>query len=162
MELTILDKRKQNVNNQNFIMDVQKQLLRDPDILPTDKQLKNALGKKLYDVYHELLSTATSDNWALKFEWSYYKDGKAWLCKVIHKKKTVFWLSVWEKSIKTGFYFTEKTRSGVLELDIGSAIKNEFARAELVGKLVPLSLDIKGKGQLKDLLKIAEYKKNLK
>ncbi len=148
--------------NRTFIMDVQKQLLRDPDVSPTGKQLKNVLGKKLYGIYDELFNTLTSDSWALKFEWNYYKDGKAWLCKVIHKKKTVFWLSVWENFIKTGFYFTEKTRSGVLELDIADAIKIKFAGSEVVGKLIPLSLDINGKEQLKDLFKIAEYKKNLK
>ncbi|PKP08994.1 MAG: hypothetical protein CVU09_13085 [Bacteroidetes bacterium HGW-Bacteroidetes-4] len=37
-------------------------------------------------------------------QWRYYNDGKAWLCKVSYKKKTVFWLSVWEAYFKVAFY----------------------------------------------------------
>ena len=90
-------------------------LLRDKEIEPTDEVLENALGKKLFTIYQELIQIFT-DEFSLELQWRFYKDGKSWLCKVVYKKKTVLWLSVWENYIKTGFYFTEKTRNGVLEL----------------------------------------------
>ena len=78
-------------------------------------------------------------------EWNYYKDGNAWLCKVCLKKKTVFWLSVWDKYFRTGFYFSEKYRSGVMELDIGDDLKENFSQAKPIGKLIPLAISVNGK-----------------
>ncbi|MCU4166572.1 DUF3788 family protein [Carboxylicivirga caseinilyticus] len=87
-------------------------LLRDKDIEPTDAVLENALGKERFSIYQKLIKIFTNE-YSLEPQWRYYKDGNAWLCKIVYKKKTILWLSVWENYIKTGFYFTEKTRLGV-------------------------------------------------
>lgn len=138
------------------------QLLRDKDIFPSPEVLQHALGKRCHAVLEELLDTLTGEDFGLTFEWRFYNDGKAWLGKAVYKKKTIFWLSVWDGYFQTGFYFTEKTRAGVMELEIDDTIKNDFATAEATGKLIPLSLKIDKKRQLKDVLKIVGYKKALK
>lgn len=138
------------------------QLLRDSEIIPTEKVLENTLGKEIFAVYKELTKIITNVEFELKPEWNFYKDGKAWLCKVIYKKKTVFWLSIWEKHIKTSFYFTEKTRSGIFELPINERIKQDFEEAKIIGKLIPLILCIEKEGQLEDLKEVIKYKKGLK
>lgn len=135
-------------------------LLRDPDVFPSDKVIEDNLGKNVYHIYQELLSEV--DKMELAAEWRYYKDGKAWLCKVINKKKTVFWLSVWDGYLKTSFFFTAKNCLAIENLDIDSRIKEEFAQVKATGKLFPLILDIRKKEHLSDLLKIIEYKKSLK
>ncbi|ULQ60863.1 DUF3788 domain-containing protein [Brucepastera parasyntrophica] len=84
------------------------QLLRDASVFPDGKILESALGKA-YPVYSEFMDTITSGEYNLEPEWRYYNDGKAWLCKIQYKKKTVLWLSVWERFFKTSFFFTEKT-----------------------------------------------------
>ena len=136
-------------------------LLRDADIIPDTDVLQNVLGQS-YSAYEELMKNISDPPLSLVPEWNYYKDGKAWLCKVVHKKKTVFWLSVWDKFFKTGFYFTGKTGPGISGLDIDESIKVEFFNREPIGKLLPLTLEIREKEQLSDLLKIVLYKKNLK
>lgn len=78
------------------------QLLRDQHIFPSTEVLKNAL-KESYGVYEELIQTITNTQYGLTIEWNYYKDGKAWLCKVQYKKKTIFWLSVWDQFFKKEF-----------------------------------------------------------
>lgn len=72
------------------------QLLRNPEILPSEEVLKDAL-KNSFPAYNELINAITSNTLGLLPEWHYYNDGKAWLCKVVFKKKTIFWLSVWEQ-----------------------------------------------------------------
>ncbi|MDR2953660.1 MAG: DUF3788 domain-containing protein [Prevotella sp.] len=139
----------------------QSMLLRDAEIEPTGKVLENALGKEIFDVYQELIRTITEE-FGLTYEWRFYKDGKAWLCKVVNKKKTIFWLSIWDRYIKTSFFFTEKTRPGVFDLDINNKIKSNFEQAEFTGKLIALILDFDKKEQLKDLQEIVKYKKALK
>ena len=137
-------------------------LLRDSKVNPTNEILENALGKDIFRVYEELIKIITDVEFELKPEWNFYKDGKAWLCKVTYKKKTVFWLSIWEKHIKTGFYFTEKTRSGILSLQISEKIIKDFEETKTVGKLFPLVLNIDKERQLEDLKEIIKYKKGLK
>lgn len=138
------------------------QLLRDAEITPTMDVLENVIGKDIFSVYEKIYKTITSSEFELNPEWNFYKDGKAWLCKVSYKKKTVFWLSVWDTGIKTGFYFTEKTRSGVLELAINDEIKQRFESVKLIGKLIPLTLVVENEAQLDDLKKLIVYKKALK
>jgi hypothetical protein len=78
---------------------------------------------------------------------------------VVHKKKTILWLSIWENCIKIGFYFTEKTGKGVLELDIDMNIKKGFEIAKPIGKLLPLTFEINHQNQIKDLKEVIRYKK---
>jgi hypothetical protein len=138
------------------------QLLRDAGITPTMDVLENITEKEIFSIYKKLYETITGSEFELNPEWKYYNDGKAWLCKVSYRKKTVFWLSVWNTGIKTSFYFTEKTRQGVLELTISNEIKERFTKAASIGKLIPLSMSILNDADLADLRKIIHYKKALK
>ena len=136
-------------------------LLRDQQIFPTKEVLENELGDSFL-AFEELTKILTDVKYGLTIEWRYYKDGKAWLCKVCHKKNTIFWLSVWDKYFKTTFYFTEKYRTGIAELNIDEGLKESFSRSKPIGKLIPHTLSINEKEQINDLLKIVEYKKSLK
>ena len=137
------------------------QLLRIEEVTPTEKVLEEALGKDIFEVYLILMQIIESE-FQLEIQWRFYKDGKAWLCKVIDKKKTISWLSIWDSFIKISFYFTEKTRWGIYDLQINNQIKDKFKKVEAIGKLIPLILDIEKEEELADLAEIIKYKKNLK
>lgn len=136
-------------------------VLKDPNLFPSDKVLEETLADS-YPAFLELRSKCTSEPLGLSFEWRYYKDGHAWLCKVVHKKKTVFWLSVWEGYFKTTFYYTEKTGSGIAELKIDETLKKRFKENKPIGKLIPLTMQLKNSSPLNDLLLIIGYKMKLK
>ncbi len=134
-------------------------LLREPDIQPTREVLKNALGGS-YLLFDELMGILP----ALEVvpEWNYYRDGKAWLCKAIHRKKTVFWLSVWNEYFKVAFYFTVKNCTGISDLDIDEGLKEEFKEHQSIGKFIPLIINVTEREQIEDVVKIIDYKKSLK
>lgn len=136
-------------------------LLRDAGIFPSGKILEEALGEK-FNILVSFLKTITNNEYALTLEWRYYNDGKAWLGKVVHKKKIIFWLSVWEGFFKTSFFFTEKHLEAIAELDISETIKDEFAKAKTIGKLIPMIFDVNEENQLDDLLTVVQFKKSLK
>jgi hypothetical protein len=136
-------------------------LLREQQIPPTKEVLKKILGNS-YLIFEDLMKIIVENKYGLVPEWNFYKDGKAWLCKVCYKKKTVFWLSVWDKYFKTTFYFTDKNRSGVADLDIDIKLKESYTHSKSTGKFFPLTIHISRKEQIKDVLKIIEYKKSLK
>lgn len=136
-------------------------VLTDKDVYPTDKVLESATVK-VFPVLQNFFSSITSEKYLLEPEWKYYNDGKCWLCKISFKKKTVLWLSVWDGYFKTGFYFTDKTKAGIFELDIDEEIKESFRNAKLIGKLIPLTIEVRKMKQLKDVLAVIEYKKKMK
>lgn len=137
------------------------QLLREENPFPDAGVLKLNLGD-IYDVYAVLASIITNEPCSLQMEWNYYKDGKAWLCKITFRKKTVMWLSVWDDCFKVSFFFTEKSKSGIEELKIDPSIKESFLKSKNIGKLIPLVIAIKEKNQVDDILKIIEFKKSIK
>lgn len=137
------------------------QQLRDPEVLPTAPVIEQALQSS-YKAFNRLMSIIETPDFGLISEWHYYNDGKAWLCKVVYKKKTVFWLSVWESYFKTTFYFTEKNSQGITELPIADEIIAGFLSAKPIGRLIPLTINIAHPEQVDDLLKIIDYKKTLK
>lgn len=138
---------------------MEKPLLNNPAELPTDAVLQSVLGSA-NEAYVELMRRLALME--LEPMWNYYKDGGAWLCKVQFKKKTIFWLSIWENYFRIGFYFTEKTMSGIAELNIEPALVQQLAIAVPIGKLIPLGFSIQTTAQLDDLITVAAYKKTLK
>ncbi|MDR1644202.1 MAG: DUF3788 domain-containing protein [Tannerellaceae bacterium] len=137
-----------------------KPLLNEQTIFPSKEVLKGILADS-YPVFEELSTILTNEH-GLVLEWNYYNDGKRWLCKVLNKKKNLFWLSVWNKSFQASFYFTEKHLESFAALDISETLKEDLCRTKPIGKLLPLLLKIRTNEQLPDLLKIVEFKKNLK
>ena len=73
---------------------MEKPLLNDPAVHPDSAILKEALGES-FPAFELLMDTVMSPEYGLIPEWRYYRDGGAWLCKVIHKKKTVFFNLYW-------------------------------------------------------------------
>lgn len=136
-------------------------LLRNADIYPSGEVLKDALGE-IFGALDSFFKTITDEEYGLIIEWRYYNDGKAWLAKVLHKKKTILWLSVWEDFFKVSFYFTEKHLEAIAELNISESIKEDFCKAKPVGRLIPMIIDINTDNQLGDLLTVVRFKKSLK
>lgn len=137
------------------------QTLKDPGIFPGEEVLKKTLGSS-FNAYEELMQKVTGDKYKLDPQWNYYKDGKAWLCKVCLRKKTIFWLSAWEKYFKVSFFFTENTGTGLNEIDLSKPILKEYKANKAIGKLKPMILKISSLNDLKNVLKVLEYKINLK
>jgi hypothetical protein len=137
------------------------QLLRDPETYPTNEVLANAL-RDSYPALLELFDQITAPEAGLVLEWRYYNDGKAWLCKAVYKKKTVFWLSVSDGFFRTVFYFTEKHTAGIADLDIDPGIKEDFCSHKPVGKLLPLVIKVYRLEQVSDVLQLVRFKKGLK
>lgn len=136
------------------------QLLRDPRQMPNETLFKGILHEQLFQSYKEIQRILI--RFGLSGEWRFYKDGKTWLYKVTHKKKTVVWLSLWEDFFKSSFYFTEKNKRGIMDLTIDDTVKKVFLQRQAIGRLIPLILDIHCVDEITDFEKVVEYKLSLK
>lgn len=68
-------------------------------------------------------------------EWRYYRDGKSWLMKVTHKKKTIFWLGIIEGGFRTTFYFTDKAEEALMSSGISKVLKEKFQSGKKYNKI---------------------------
>jgi hypothetical protein len=133
--------------------------LRDESVYPDETVLKKVLGRS-FAAYQNLLKLFAAHE--VSHEWRYYQDGKAWLCKVQKKKKTITWMSAQTGFIKAGIYVPERYLDNLLKLDIDEETKERIKSTKNVGKSRPCIFDVKTKATLKDLETVMMYKINLK
>jgi Protein of unknown function (DUF3788) len=136
-------------------------LLNEKDEYPGDEVLLKHLGKTkaVWDAFVDGISSSFP---AMSLEWRYYNDGKAWLCKLTYKKKTMCWVSVWDKCFKLGFYFTEKNDKDIAGLNIDRALKESYKSNKSFGKLKPLTVEVRTKKVLSDAFDLIRYKSGRK
>jgi hypothetical protein len=106
-----------------------KPVLSNPAIFPTDEVISTHLGKAMSSF--ALLFQHNHTNFPEFVErWKYYNDGKSWLLNVSRKKKTLFWLSVKDGSFRTTFYLNAKAAQLVPDSRIPQKFKDQFKESE--------------------------------
>ncbi|MCI0512186.1 DUF3788 domain-containing protein [candidate division KSB1 bacterium] len=133
--------------------------LSDPLIYPKAEVLKEILGAS-YSAYLKLLHLFES--MGLTHEWRYYKDGKAWLCKVQRKTKTIVWMSAWKGYMKATIYFPEKHTGGIYELALSEEEKARIKSGKNVGKSKPCMFDVKTDAVIASIAEVIRYKIRIK
>ena len=138
-----------------------KPVLKDEAVYPDDKVLTQHLGraKSAYDGLMEMIAKKHPD---YTVEWRYYQDGKAWLCKIVKKKKTICWLSVWDGFFKTGCYFSVKHDIALKRHCKTKSLKKIYMANKMVGKSRAMEIDVKFKKQLPDIETLFLFKESVK
>ena len=113
----------------------------DPDEYPNDEVLGRFLGPRK-PVWDSFLSYIEETHPSFATEWRFYKDGKRWLFKITKKKKTISWVSVYEGSFSTTFYFTDRVEELLRNSDLKQEYLEQFASAKRYGKIRPLTVYI--------------------
>ena len=133
--------------------------LRDEGVYPDVQVLKTVLGDS-FMAYVALLDLFERND--LTTEWRYYKDGKAWLCKVQKKKKTIIWMSAWKGYMQVAIYFPVRLLDDILGLEIKDSLKKKFLETKNVGKSKPCIFEIRESGMLADLEQVMMLKIKVK
>lgn len=129
--------------------------LHDESMYPDDNVLEEILGQS-YTAYRALLTLFDENN--LGYTWRYYKDGKAWLCKVQKKERTIVWMSAWKGYIKATIYFPQKYIEGIYTLNLRETTKERIRQTENTGTSKPCVFEIHGGEALDDFNTIMHYK----
>lgn len=129
--------------------------LKDKDIFPDAGVIESVIGAS-YPFYLELLDLF--DENGMTHEWRYYHDGKAWLCKVQKKKKTIIWMSAWPGYMQATIYVPQARIPEIDDLDISARAKERIAAAKHVGKSLPCIFEILDALSIRDLDKVMQRK----
>lgn len=133
--------------------------LKDERVYPDDAVLRKVLGRS-FAAYQALLELFSAND--MSHEWRYYRDGKAWLCKVQKKKKTIIWMSARTGFVKAGIYVPERYLDDLLKLEIDKDTRERITSSETIMKSRPCVFDVKNKKVLKDLELVMKFKIGLK
>ena len=129
--------------------------LKDESTYPDDNVLRSVLDDS-YDAYLKMMDLFAQ--YEMHHEWRYYKDGKAWLCKVQKKKKTIVWMSAWKGYMQAAIYFPVRLLDEVLELDISESSREKLLGTKNVGKSRPFIFEIRTDDVLVDFEKVVAWK----
>jgi hypothetical protein len=136
-------------------------LLNDRNEYPDDDVLAKHLGKAK-PAWDAFAAGVAAEFGAAALEWRYYNDGNAWLCKVVHRKKTVCWVSIWARYFRTTFYFTAKNDKDIEALPVAPDLKDAYRAHAPIGKLKPLTVEVRTRKALQDVFVFVKYKSSLK
>jgi len=129
--------------------------LHDSSVYPDESVLKKVLDTS-YGAYCSLLKLY-EDN-GLEAEWRYYRDGKAWLCKVQRKGRTIVWMSAWKGYMQATIYFPERHIESIYTLDISQATRERILSTGNTGKSKPCIFEIRNEEMLKDFNTVLQLK----
>ncbi|MDH6364388.1 hypothetical protein M2139_001307 [Enterococcus sp. PF1-24] len=140
---------------------MEKPILNDATVFPSAENLQQQLSPANYLLYQQLIAAIQQLDFCE--EWHYYKDGKAWLAKILAKKKNLGWISIWGTGVKVSIYFGWKIWPKLMESPL-------FARVEAYpeitiqenSKLVALILPIQEAEHIELISELLSFKKTAK
>ena len=140
---------------------MEEKVLTDKNIFPTEEVIFSHIGKsKIY--WESIFEHIHVNHPDFSEEWRYYNDGKSWLLKVIKKKKTIFWLSIYKDLFRITFYFGDKAEALILESSISDRLKEEFKNGKRYGKIRGLTIAISSDEDIESVKSLINVKLSLK
>jgi len=139
---------------------MEKPILTDKEQFPTEEIIFSHLAdnkqhwQSLFTELHERYSE-------FEEQWRFYKDGNAWLLKIVKKKKTVLWVTVFDGFFKTTFYFGEKAEPIIMSSDLPENLKEQY-RTNKYGKIRGITVTPHSSDNLKEVFSLITLKLSIK
>ena len=133
----------------------------DKNVKPTEEMIFSLIGeKKKY--WKDLMEQASVIAPGSAGDWNFYNDGKRWLYKHVHKKKTLFWISVLKDTFKVTLYFGDKAEPVIMSSDLSDKVREQFMVGPRYGKIRAISMTISGSDDVDQIKKAIVIKSRLK
>jgi hypothetical protein len=133
----------------------------DKEIKPTE-ELVFSIIKEKKNLWHDLMNNVHENYPASSGDWHYYNDGKQWLFKMVLKKKTLFWLSLFEDTFRITFYFGDKALPVIEESNLPESIKNDFKTGKKYGAIRGITVLVNDESDVASIQKLIDIKSKMK
>ena len=135
--------------------------LNDKNIIPTDELIYTIIGhNKVF--WQRIMAYAFEHYTNISGSWNYYNDGKRWLFKLVHKKKTLFWAGILSDTFRITFWFGDKADPFIDAAVLPPAIKDEFRSARKYGSGRPVSIVIREQSDVDNVITLISLKYKIK
>jgi hypothetical protein len=131
----------------------------DKNKKPTDKMLKNALGKT-YNLWGEIKKHISTEYGKITEDWKFYNVRSGWLLKILLKKRNLFFFVPVESYFKFYFVFGDKAVSAVGASDLPENIKTTLKNAKKYMEGRGLTIDVKTSEDVEIAKTLLEIKVN--
>ncbi len=111
----------------------------DPKVEPTTALVDDALGPAS-EAWHALQGVLAAAGTTVA--WRHYRDG-GWLARATKGSKTVAWMQVDSGYARMTCYFAERHRTALAEADLPAALRAQIVGQEMVGRMLPFSLQVR-------------------
>jgi hypothetical protein len=139
----------------------EKIVLSDKSVIPDDEYIFSLIGNN--KLHWKRIMGFVSENYKdTSGSWNYYNDGKQWLFKMVHKKKTIFWSGLIDKTFRITFYLGNKAEAIIENSDLPQTVRDEFKTAKRYGLIRPVTFVIKSEADVDNVLKMIDIKSKLK
>jgi len=135
--------------------------LSDRNNKPDDKMIASMIGDKM-KFWKEIMNYLNENHTGATGDWNFYNDGKQWLFKMMHKKKTIFWSGLVNDTFRITFYFGDKAEPQILSADLPQKLKDDFKNGKRYGKIRAMSLIINDMEDVSSVKKLTEIKVRMK
>jgi hypothetical protein len=136
-------------------------VLTDKSVFPNDELVFSHLGQNS-QYWQKLLHAVRTRYPDVQEIWNYYNDGKRWLFRTMQKKKTLFWIGVFDGGFRITFYFGDKAASIIEGSDLPEILKDEFRNGKRFGKIRAISLRVEGPDDIAHAIRLTELKEKIK
>jgi hypothetical protein len=135
--------------------------LNDKNIVPTDELIFSVIGDKklLWQRIMQYVSGSHSD---VTGNWNYYTDGRQWLFKLMHKKKTVFWAGLVDDTMRVTFWLGDKAEPVIEASLLPPSMKDEFRNAKKYGLIRPVSIFLNEQADADNVITLVSIKQKIK
>jgi hypothetical protein len=140
--------------------EIEKLVLSDQSVIPTDEYIFSLIGER--KPYWLSIMTYASENYNDTGSWNYYRDGKQWLYKLVNKKKTIFWAGILSDTFRITFYFGDKAEPILVASDLPEKMKSDFNSAKRYGAIRAVTILIKDRTDVDNVLKLVNIKHKIK
>jgi len=136
-------------------------MLKDPGIIPSEEIFVSLVGKRI-TLWKSVLNYASEDNKDVSGEWHYYNDGKQWLYKLAHKKKTILWAGIFDDTFRITCYFGDKAEPFIEKSDLPAGIIDGFKNGKRYGSIRGISVILTENSDLETVYKLIDIKRKIK
>lgn len=133
--------------------------LKDKEQFPTPEVLSTIL-KGSFPAYEQLEKELADAGTGI--EWKYYNDGKAWMGKLMAKKKNLGWLHVYSGFFTVTCFCMEKHLETIAASALPQQVKDQVLGEAFNSKLKPMRIAVRAVEQIADVYKLLDFKKRLK
>jgi hypothetical protein len=139
----------------------EKPILSDPMVTPDDALIAAILGTKME--WWKTIMDHTMQNYpSVTPVWRYYNDGKQWLFRLLKKKDTIFWTTLFEDTFRITFYFPDRVEPLIEASNLPEKMKEDFFNGHRYGKIRGLTVKVESKQDIDKVLELVAIKFQIK